>query len=135
MRIFMFILVSVFILSCKEQVDSSRYQSVEENLSDGEWRIVSTDKSFNRFQKGLKFSPDRQVFNIDSQGRAIFSSHERIYSVTDDTLKIVDYKYEDQFLNTKGTDILIIKELTNKKMVLEALYPQGPVQLVLEKIK
>ena len=135
MRIFMFILVSVFIISCKEQVDSSREQGIEEILNEGEWRIESTEKPFLRFLEGLKFSEDKQVFNIDSQGRVVSSTHERLYSIIGDTLKIVDFKFEDRFLYARGTDILIIEELTEDKMVLEALHPEGPNKLIFKKLK
>ena len=131
----MFILLCVFMTSCKEEVDSSREQSREDNLNEGEWRIISTDKPFKRFQNGLKFSEDKQVFNIDSQGRIVSPHHERLYSLIGDTLKIIDYRYEERFLFSRGTDILIIEELTEDRMVLEVLHPEGPNKLIFEKLK
>lgn len=135
MRIFMFILGSVLLMSCKEQMNSSREQSVEDHLTNGEWRLISSDTEFRRFQDGLKFSADKQVFNIDSQGRIVSPSHERIYTISADTLKIVDYKYEEAFLFREGTDILIIEELTDDEMVLQVIHPQGPNKLYFENLK
>lgn len=131
----MIVLVSVFMVSCKEQTDSSRDKSIEESLHQGEWRIVSADKPFIRFQEGLKFSEDKQVFNIDSQGQVVSPTHERLYSVIGDTLKIVDYKFEERFIYSRGTDLLIIEELTKDKMVLKAIHPEGPINLIFEKLK
>jgi|SRR5690554_86292 len=135
MRFFIFILVSIFITSCKEEVNSSRDQSVEENLMSGEWRLVSSEEPFERFQKGLKFSPDKQVFSIDSQGRIVSTSHEKLFSVIQDTLKIIDYKFEERFIYDRGTDILLIEELTSDKMVLTAIHPEGPNKLIFENLK
>jgi len=135
MRIFIFILVGIFLVSCKEEVDSSHDQSVEEHLNAGEWRLVSSEKPFIRFKNGLKFSVDKQVFIIDSQGQIVSPTHERIYTVIGDTLKIIDYRYEQQSLFSRGTDILIIEELTDDKMVLKAIHPLEANELIFENLK
>lgn len=135
MRFIITILVGVSLLSCKDEVGSSSEKKADKILSSGEWRLVDSEHSFYRFQEGIKFSEDRQVFYIDSQGRTVAPLHEIIYSLSGDTLKIVDYKYEQRFLFSKGTDILIIEELTENEMILNAIHPEGPNKLIFENIK
>ena len=131
MRFLTLILVVLLLTSCKEQMDSSRNRDVEDILNDGNWKLVDTEKSFSRFQEGLKFSEDNQVFNIDSQGQIVVPMHERLYTVKGDTLIFVDYRYEDRFLFSRGTDILLIEELTDDRMVLNVVHPEGPNKLIL----
>lgn len=130
----MLILVGLFFISCKEQAGSSVERDVEGILNNGDWRLVASDKTFKRFQEGLKFSEDNQVFNIDSQGQVVVPMHERLYSISGDTLKFVDYRYEERFIFSRGTDIFLIEELTNKRMVLNVIHPDGPNKLILENL-
>jgi hypothetical protein len=134
MKFLTLILVGLLFVSCKEQMDSSRDRDVEEILNDGDWRLVETEKPFSRFQKGLKFSTDNQVFNIDSQGQVVVPMHERLYSISGDTLTFVDYRYEERFIFNRGTDVLLIEELTKDRMVLNVIHPEGPNKLILENI-
>src|SRR5690554_2921815 len=135
MRFLMLVLLGLFFVSCTEQVNVSREKEVEKILNNGNWRLIESDQSFERFQSGLKFSEDYQVFNIDSQGQMLASTHERLYSVIGDTLKLVDYKFEEKFLYPRGTDILIIEELTSDRMVLKAIHPEEPNTLIFENLK
>ena|SRR5690554_887737 len=132
MRTLMLILVGILFISCKEDRNASHKKSAEEILNQGTWRLMESEEPFKRFQSGLKFSADQQVFNVDSQGQVVVPSHKRIYSIHDDTLKMVDYRYEERFVYSRGTDILLIKELNEDKMVLNALHPEGPNQLIFE---
>lgn len=134
MRFLVLILVGLFFISCKEQAGSSVERDVEGILNNGDWRLVASDKTFKRFQEGLKFSEDNQVFNIDSQGQVVVPMHERLYSISGDTLKFVDYRYEERFIFSRGTDIFLIEELTNKRMVLNVIHPDGPNKLILENL-
>jgi hypothetical protein len=133
MKFLAMIFACLFFVSCNEQIDLSRDKDVEKILSDGDWRVVEAEKPFTRFQSGLKFSDNNQVFMIDSQGQAIIPMQERLYEISGDTLKIVDYRYEDRFIYSRGTEILLIEELSNKKMVLNVIHPAGPNKLTLEK--
>jgi hypothetical protein len=135
MRFLMLILAGLFFISCKEEMGSSRHKDVEAILNDGNWRLVESEQPFTRFQEGLKFSEDNQVFMIDSQGQLVMPMHKRLYTVLEDTLKLVDYRYEDRFIYSRGTDILIIEELTADEMVLKAIHPNGPNKLIFHKFK
>lgn len=128
------ILVGLVLISCKEEAGSSEENNVKDILNNGNWKLVESEKSFNGFQNGLKFSEDNQVFNFDSQGQIVVPMHERIYSISGDTLKFVDYRYEERFLMSKGTDIFLIEELTNQRLVLNVIFPKGPNKLILEKL-
>lgn len=126
MRILVITLIGLFLGACtgNEKTDKTK---IIENLTHGEWRIKDSEEPFLRFDSGLKFSSDKQVFFLDSQGHVIPPHHEHIFTVHGDTLKIVDYKYEPHLIFEEGTDVLLIKELTKEKLVLEALHPKKNV--------
>ncbi len=128
----MLVLVGLFFVSCKEQMDSNRDRGVEEILNAGDWKLVDSEKEFTRFQNGLKFAEDNQIFNIDSQGQVVVPMQERLYTVSGDTLTFVDYRYEERFIFSRGTDILLIEELTKDRMVLNVIHPEGPNRLIFE---
>lgn len=128
------IFIGIVLTSCNEKDVISSKQSVEETLLDGEWRLVSTQKPFDRFQNGLKFSKDGQVFNIDSQGKVVPPHHERIYRVYGDTLSFIDYKYLKKARYNKGTDILLIDKLTEDEMVLKVIHPGKPNVLTFKNV-
>ena len=129
MRFFILIFIGIFFTSCNEGNKVSNEQKIEATLLKGEWKLVSTEKPFLRFQSGLKFSDDGQVFNIDSQGHIVPPHHDRIYKIYGDTLSFVDYKYLEKVRYEQGTDILIIKKLTDKEMVLKLIHPGIPNEL------
>lgn len=134
MKFLTFIIIGLLFVSCKEGTDSSRDKDVFDILNDGSWRLVESEKPFKRFQNGLKFSEDNQVFMIDSQGQIVVPMHERLFTISGDTLKMVDYRYEDRFIFSRGTDILLIEELTSERLVLNAIHPEGPNKLILENL-
>ncbi|RYM32895.1 hypothetical protein ERX46_12625 [Brumimicrobium glaciale] len=134
MKFLTLIIVGLFFVSCKEGTDSSRDKDVEDILNDGNWRLIESEKSFDRFQNGLKFSEDNQVFNIDSQGQVVVPMHERLFSISGDTLTFIDYRYEERFIYSRGTDILLIEEITSDRLVLNVIHPEGPNKLILESI-
>lgn len=127
-------LVTIGLFSCQEESNISTDQKIEEILNKGDWRITSTEYEFKRFSTGLKFSEDSQVFNVDSQGQIVVPSHERIYSIYGDTLKFVDYKYEERFLFSKGTDLLLIEKISEDELILNAIHPKGPNRITFENI-
>lgn len=126
MKVLVIALVGLFFAACTDTGKSDK-ATIIENLTQGEWRIENSEEPFSRFDHGLKFSPDKQVFFLDSQGHVIPPHHEHIFTVSGDTLKIVDYKYEPHMIFQHGTDVLLIRELTKERMVLEALHPKENV--------
>ncbi|WP_133122190.1 hypothetical protein [Brumimicrobium salinarum] len=133
MRFHFILLFFVLLISCTNE--KSNIDNVKEQLMDGSWRLVESEQPFKRFHSGLKFSQDGQVFNVDSQGRIVVPLHERMFYIASDTLKLIDYKYESKFLETNGTELLLIEELNEEELVLNIIYPIGPNKLTFQKQK
>lgn len=129
MRYILLLFIGILFTSCNEENTISHKEQVAATLMEGEWRLISTEKPFKRFQSGLKFSADGQVFNIDSQGHVVPPHAERIYKIYGDTLTFIDYKYLETLRYDKGTDILLIKKLNEDEMILEAIHPDPPNKL------
>ena len=134
MRFLLFLFIGLFFTSCQEEVISTDEENIESKLLKGEWALIGSEKPFNRFQSGLKFSEDEQVFNIDSQGHVVPPHAERIYKIYGDTLALIDYKYHERKRYEKGTDILLIKKLDDKEMVLKVIHPNAPNELIFKNI-
>lgn len=84
----------------------------------GKWTISSINDEEIQTHEGLRFAPNKQYFNIDSQGKIIPSLMEKIWEIKKDTLRLVDFNFEPQFIRTKGTQLYLINELTNNKLDL-----------------
>lgn len=135
MKLFSIFLALCFLLtSCGDNADANK-KNTKSLLKKGEWRLTSSEKTFSQFQSGLKFSPDKQVFLLDSQGYVIPPHHKQIYNLSGDTLTIVDYKYEPQFIFERGTFILLIKELTEDEFIAELIHPDKGNVLRFKKVK
>jgi hypothetical protein len=122
------------VISCTSETVPTEPQ-IEDQLLNGEWRVQASEKPFEGFQKGMKFSKDRQVFFLDSQFKTIPTSNKIIYEVDGDTLKIVDYKYDSKFLYQRGTQIFTIKELSDDTLKLEMIHPKPKNIIVLKNVK
>lgn len=114
MRIISFIIIAFLISSCNEKKSSSK-----EELVEGQWKIIEIDGEEVNVLEGIHFAPNRQYFKVDSQGKMVPRLIEKIWSVDGDTLKMVDYNWEPEFIEENGTSIFIIQELTNEVMILE----------------
>ncbi|MBW7866705.1 MAG: hypothetical protein H3C31_00100 [Brumimicrobium sp.] len=134
MRFLILLFSFLFLFSCTNHSENKPIDK-RQLLLQGEWRLVQSDKPFKIFRVGMKFSEDSHVFAIDSQGHTIPPTHEIEYSIQEDTLKIVDYKYDVNTIYEKGTIIFIIKEISQDKLVLEMLHPDTPNQLIFEDLK
>ncbi|PWH86050.1 hypothetical protein [Brumimicrobium oceani] len=134
MRFLILILVGLTFSSCQEQVDSSSEKKIDEILTKGNWKLVNSEQPYKRFQSGLKFSEDKQVFDVDSQGQVVVLMHPRLYTISGDTLTLVDYRYEERFLYKRGTANFLIEELNEERIVLEVLAPEEPNKLIFENL-
>ncbi|MFA5573830.1 MAG: hypothetical protein WC994_02115 [Brumimicrobium sp.] len=121
MRALIIFIFFFFLSGCVERNGSTITK--KDKLLDGEWMLVSIDEKYPFIRNGLKFSEDNQVFHIDTQGHTVPAHNIEIYKVYGDTLEIIDYKYEPQFIQEKGTHIFLIKELNQDELVLECIYP------------
>lgn len=133
MRYSYFLLTSVLLLiGCQneEEPGSSR----EDILENGKWVVESISVPMERIKEGIKFSKDKQVFYIDSQGRVIPTYSEIVYELKEDTLRIVDFKYEPRFRYEKGTLVTIVKEMKENYIELEVIHPEENT-IVLKKEK
>ncbi len=134
MRFLLLISIGIFFTSCHEEATVSDEENVVTQLLKGEWILMATEKPIKRFQSGLKFSEDNQVFNIDSQGHVVPPHAERIYKIYGDTLAFIDYKYLEHKRYEKGTDILLIKKLNDDEMVLKVIHPDASNELTFKNV-
>jgi len=135
MRLLLIILVGLSFFSCQEQMGSSQEKEFEQILNNGNWSLISSDYDYVRFQSGLKFSEDHQLFDIDSQGKIVTSMHPRLFSISKDTMTVVDHRYEENFLLSRGTAYFLIEEIDEERLVLKVLPPEKENRLVFEKAK
>jgi hypothetical protein len=103
-------------------------------LEEGKWVVESIEYPMERIRQGIKFSDDKQVFYIDSQGKVIPTYNEIVYELNDDTLKIVDFKFEPRFLHKKGTLISVIESADKERITLKVIHPKENT-IVLKKEK
>ncbi|MDX1653522.1 MAG: hypothetical protein R3277_13580 [Brumimicrobium sp.] len=130
MRTYLF---SIFflLLSCSGESPAVE-QSAHQKLEKGKWIVVESHPQEKGFGYGIKFSPDKQYFHTDSKGQIIPTMREKVYSLSGDTLTMVDYKYEPRFRHTKGTQIFYVTELSDEKLSLKGIYPDSTVTMVLK---
>lgn len=105
------------------------------NLLIGEpWLVKEVSSPKEYLHNGIQFVDDKQVFNIDSQGRAIMSVHAHTYDVSGDTLTIVDHSYTKKHLKSRGTQVYLIQSISNNKLSLHMLYPDTTNRILLERV-
>lgn len=121
-----------FLIGCQPEEEQSSTR--EDILENGKWVVESITVPMERIKEGIKFSKDKQVFYIDSQGRVIPTYNEIVYELKGDTLRIVDFKYEPRFLHEKGTLVTLIKEMKEDYIELEVIHPEKNT-IVLKKEK
>lgn len=112
------------LLSCSDHVQTSNVDKTEDILEKGKWSLESIEDPIERFRYGVKFSRDKQVFYYDSQGKVIPTYNEIVYEIKEDTLRIVDFKYEKRFLHEKGTMISLIKSIDDSQLELKVIHPE-----------
>lgn len=106
------ILLSVlfFTVSC----ESAKKDPVE--LIIGKWQLISVDDVTVETHEGLQFAPNKQYFRMDSQGKPIFKLMEKVWSIDGDTLTLVDYNWEPDFIEKKGTQIYLMNKLSEDEL-------------------
>lgn len=125
MKNYIYLLSIFFFVSCSEAETKSKDDEMVDYLTSGKWSVVEFDGDKNNFKLGIVFSPDKQVFNLDSQGRVILTQHEKVFNLNNDTLQIVDFKYEPRYIEEKGTLVFKVNELDESNMVLKSIYPDS----------
>lgn len=130
----MLLLFGIVVFGCTEEKQISNVNTMDALLQDGSWELTGTKERSKRYRYGMHFSEDKQLFYLDSQGHIIPPHHEHIYTLSGDTMRVVDYKFEEKLIHDKGTDIFIIKKLNKDHLILEVLFPEANM-LELKKIK
>lgn len=123
MKKFIYLLFGMFLFSCSTNDPISKGNHHIEILTEGKWVVSEFDGEKNKLGNGVVFSKDKQLFNTDSQGRIIPTHHKQIFDLINDTLRIVDYKYEQSFIEEKGTLIFKVEDLNDKSLKLISIYP------------
>lgn len=125
MRNFNIIFLLLFtLISCSEDDRNSDENQTEDLLEEGKWVLESIQTPIERLKYGVKFSRDKQIFYYDSQGRVVPTYKEIVYETKQDTLRIVDFKYEKQVIYEKGTMISLIKSIDDSRLELKVIHPE-----------
>lgn len=127
------LVVAVFIISfsCNEK---SSDRSTDEIII-GQWEIIEMNDEKIETKAGLQFAPNKQFFDVDSQGKIIPRLMEKIWTINSDTLKLVDFNWEPDFIEKKGTKVYLIKELNDEILHLELLNKQPLQTIVFKRLK
>lgn len=124
-RVFLFMSALFVFCQCENE---------EEKVDDlllGKWMVKSIDKELVERRTGYEFAPNKQYFTIDSQGKPIPKLMERIWSINEDTLKMVDFNWEPEFIDKKGTLHFLILDIDDEKLKLERTKGGGEVGEIL----
>lgn len=125
MRNYIFLLGLFFFASCGGEESNSNENEIVDYLISGKWEVVKFDGKEKKFSKGIVFSKDKQFFNLDSQGRIVPTQNEKVFDLSNDTLRIIDYNIEPRFLEKMGTLVFSVKEIDENSMILKSLYPDS----------
>jgi hypothetical protein len=113
---FSIIMLIVILISC---TDNKTINS--EELLIGTWTLMEVNGEDHKTKEGLQFSPNKQYFLIDSQGKAVPRFIEKIWSIKNDSLILIDYNWEPEFIEKKGTHIYQITEISENTLELHLL--------------
>ena len=115
-----FVLLSfavLFLTNCEESTKTNDKKS----LLEGKWEITAVDGKKIKTKEGIQFAPNRQYFSIDSQGKSVPRLIEKIWDIKGDTLTMIDYNWEPEFIEKKGTFIYKIDSLSEKTLRLRLI--------------
>lgn len=113
MRIVVVLMLAISISACNEELEITRNDMLE-----GKWQITHKNGERVTTKEGLFFAPNKQYFEIDSQGKPIPRLMEKIWKLEGDTLQLIDFNWEPEFIDKKGTFYYFVEELTSDKMTL-----------------
>lgn len=113
MRLIGVLIVLVLAIACEEQS-----QTTKSDLIEGKWKVTHIDGEPIKTHEGLFFAPNKQYFEIDSQGKPVPRLMEKVWKLEEDTLKLVDFNWEPEFIDKKGTFYYLLEELSSDRMTL-----------------
>lgn len=123
MRKLVYLFIGSLLLSCSAEETPSNGDKRIDLLYDGKWVVSEFEGEKNRLGIGVVFSPDKQFFNLDSQGRVVPTHHKIIFDLKSDTLQVVDFKYEQKYIKEKGTLVFIVEKLNENSLKLNSIHP------------
>lgn len=116
------------IFGCTDSSDAN-----PEDVLPGTWHVAKVNGNKVDLKEGITFSPNKQFFYIDSQGKSIPKLMEKIWNVSQDTLRLIDYNWEQKFLYEKGTKIFVIEALSSNELKLKMIHPHEDQKITYEK--
>lgn len=99
----------------------------------GNWHYVQLDKDKVSTLEGFNFSSNKQYFLIDSQGKMVPRLMEKLWSLDNDTLTLVDYNYVPEVIEKEGTNKFVIQKLSQDSLVLKSLSKKYPSLMKLKR--
>lgn len=123
-------MILVLTFACEEQS-----QTTKSDLLEGKWKVTHIDDEPIDAHEGLFFAPNKQYFEIDSQGKPIPRLMEKVWQAKGDTLKMIDFNWEPEFIDKKGTSYYLLEELTEDRMTLILTQKKEPKKITYKKIK
>jgi len=126
---YLFLLTNViFLSSC-----NSEEKNNSEEIILGKWTISRINDEEINTHEGFRFAPNKQYFIIDSQGKIIPSMMEKVWSIHKDTLTLVDFNYEPQFIRTRGTQSFFIHEINDEILDISLEKKNETKRIILKK--
>lgn len=125
MKKYIFALFMLTLVSCSNEASTLQDDDRIEDLTSGKWIVSDFDGKENKFSRGIVFSKDRQFFHLDSQGRVVPRHREIIFELSNDTLQIVDFNYEAKYIQQRGTQVFIVKDLEEDELSLKGVFPDS----------
>lgn len=123
-------MIIILTFACEEQS-----QTTKSDLLEGKWKVTHINDEPIDTHEGLFFAPNKQCFDIDSQGKPIPRLMEKVWQIKEDTLKMIDFNFEPAFIYTKGTSYYLLDELNNDKMTLILIQRKKTNKINYKKVK
>lgn len=127
MKKYFFVPFLLLFVSCSVDDSTSSENGRVDDLTNGKWLVSDFEGEENKFRRGIVFSKDRQFFHLDSQGRMIPRHRKIIFELKKDTLKIVDFNFEEKYIKQRGTQIFIVEDLGENKLILQGVFPDSTI--------
>lgn len=120
--------VGLLFLSCS----SNQAVTPEETLI-GTWFLIKENDKKRNQKEGVLFSKTKHFFRVDSQGRTVPRFNDKVWSIKNDSLIVIDYNWEPDFIDKKGTFIYRVDSLTQKTLQLTLLNKKKQTTLLYHK--
>ena len=120
--------IGLFFYSC-----SSNQEVTPEETIIGTWFLIKENDKKSDQKEGILFSKTKHFFRVDSQGRTVPRFNDKVWSIQNDSLIVIDYNWEPDFIDKKGTFIYHVDSLTQKTLQLTLLNKKKQTTLLYHK--